>query len=135
MFKSLIAFGLFALGVSLVSAAEFQLSTHVLDTTIGKPGVGVEVSLEKRAPDGTWTAVAKGITDQNGRIGNFLRVEKAVSHAGVYRFTFALENYFKARGLETVFPEAVIVFKISNDSHYHIPLIVTPYALSTYRGN
>jgi 5-hydroxyisourate hydrolase len=135
MLKSLTSIVLFVLSVSFVNAAEFQLSTHVLDTTLGKPGTGVDVNLEKRAPDGTWIEVGKGITDQSGRIGNFLKIEKDVSHVGVYRFTFSLEKYFATRGLETVYPEAVIVFKISDATHYHIPLIVTPYALSTYRGN
>lgn len=135
MFKSLVVLLFLAFSLSFAGAAEFQLSTHVLDTSLGKPGVGVEVILEKRAEDGAWTKIAKETTGKDGRIGNFLKTEENKSHTGVYRLTFSLEKYFAARGSETVFPEAVIVFKISDETHYHIPLVVTPFALSTYRGS
>lgn len=135
MLKSFAALLLCVISLSSLGAADFQLSTHVLDTTLGKPGVGVEVTLEKRASDGTWTELATETTGKDGRIGNFLQIEANKSHQGVYRLTFFLEKYFSARGIETVFPEAMIVFKISDETHYHIPLVVTPFAFSTYRGS
>lgn len=135
MFKSFVTLLCVVTSLACVRAEEFQLSTHVLDTTLGKPGAGVEVSLEKRAGDGSWDPVGREVTGKDGRIGTFLKTEKAKSNQGVYRLTFFIEKYFSAKGLETVFPEAVIVFKISDESHYHIPLVVTPYALSTYRGS
>lgn len=136
MFKPLVAAVLFALSISFAGAADFQLSTHVLDTTQGKPGAGINVTLERQDPDGAWVKVGDETTGKDGRIANFLKVEKDKSSKGTYRFTFFLEKYFSTRGLETVFPEAVIVFKISDDDqHYHIPLVVTPYALSTYQGS
>lgn len=137
MIKSLIT-TLLAFTISLsfaAAAADYQLSTHVLDTTIGKPGAGVDVTLEKRKADGTWESIGKSTTGKDGRIGNFLESTKDKSNKGIYRLTFSLEKYFSERDLETVFPEAVIVFKIADDTHYHIPLVVTPYAFSTYRGS
>ncbi|MDD2240537.1 MAG: hydroxyisourate hydrolase [Kiritimatiellae bacterium] len=119
----------------LLAAEDYQLSTHVLDTTLGKPGQGVVVTLEKRNMKGEWVVVGSKTTNEDGRIGSFLERGEAVSHVGVYRFTFQLANYFQKQGKTTVFPEAVIIFNIDSDEHYHIPLVVTPYALSTYRGS
>lgn len=95
----------------------------------------IDVTLEKRATDGTWTQVGEETTGKDGRIGNFLSTEETKSHPGTYRLTLSLEKHFASRDLKTVFPEAVIVFQITDDTHYHIPLVVTPYALSTYRGS
>jgi len=124
-----------ALSSELLAANNYQLSTHVLDTSLGKPGKGVVVTLEKRNPQGEWIKVGTETTNDDGRIGSFLERAEGVSHVGVYRFTFRLEEYFQKAGEKTVFPEAVIVFRISDNEHYHIPLVVTPYALSTYRGS
>jgi 5-hydroxyisourate hydrolase len=126
---------LLILSTSLFAAKEYQLSTHVLDTTLGLPGEGVHVTLEKKNDAGEWIAVATKMTNGDGRINSFLKLDHKVSNDGVYRFTFKLEEYFEKRGEDTVFPEAVVVFKIEGREHYHIPLVVTPYALSTYRGS
>jgi len=125
----------FALSTSLLATENYQLSTHVLDTTTGKPGKGVRITLEKKSTDDIWVKVGEGKTNEDGRINSFLKVEDNGVNAGIYRFTFELEKYFENRGEKTVFPEAVIVFRIEGDEHYHIPLVVTPYALSTYRGS
>lgn len=126
---------IFALTSGLFAANGYQLSTHVLDTTLGKPGKGVVVTLEKRNAQGEWIKVGTQTTDKDGRIGSFLERHEQVSNLGTYRFTFQLEEYFQKEGKKTVFPEAVIVFRITDNEHYHIPLVVTPYALSTYRGS
>lgn len=126
---------IFLLSAALSAAEEYQLSTHVLDTALGKPGKDVEVTLEKRNDKGEWVEVGKKTTNQDGRINSFLVVKDKGANDGIYRFTFKLEEYFEKRGEKTVFPEAVIVFRIEGDEHYHIPLVVTPYALSTYRGS
>ncbi len=120
---------------SIATAADFQLSTHVLDISSGTPGVGVDVVLEKKSPNGQWTQIGKGTTGKDGRIGTFLEKVGTTSHVGTYRLTFGLEQYFKAKGVSPVFPEAVVVFKITDAAHYHIPVVVTPYAISTYRGS
>lgn len=124
-----------ALGATLSAGEKYQLSTHVLDTTLGKPGEGVDVKLEKRNDKGEWVELGTNTTDHDGRIRSFLELKNEGANDGVYRFTFSLDKYFDKRGEKTVFPEAVIVFRIEGDEHYHIPLVVTPYALSTYRGS
>lgn len=126
---------IFAIGTPLLTAAEYQLSTHVLDTTTGTPGGGVEVLLEKKSEDGKWTEVGRAVTGKDGRFGDFLENDGKTSHQGTYRFTFGLEKYFEAKGVTPVFPEAVVVFKITDQAHYHIPVVVTPFAISTYRGS
>lgn len=148
MIKTIITAAAFATAVPLLTSstplaaaaerttvAEFQLSTHVLDISAGTPGVGVDVVLEKKSPNGKWTEVGNGTTGKDGRIATFLEKVGTTSHAGTYRFTFGLEKYFKAKGVTPVFPEAVVVFKITDATHYHIPVVVTPYAISTYRGS
>ncbi len=133
--KAILLGSCFALGTTVLHAAEFQLSTHVLDTTSGSPGPGVKVLLEKRDAEGKWSKVGDGVTDKDGRIKEFLEIQGATGNVGTYRLTFGLEEYFKSRKKETVFPEAVVVFKITDGSHYHIPVVVTPFAISTYRGS
>ncbi len=79
--------------------------------------------------------VGKALTGKDGRIATFLAKDGTPSYVGMYRFTFGLEKYFKSKGLTPVFPEAVVVFRITDNAHYHIPVVVTPYAISTYRGS
>lgn len=135
MIKTVLAALAFAFASPLLPAPDYQLSTHVLDTTTGTPGVGVDVVLEKKSDAGAWKEVGKAVTGPNGRFGDFLALKGTASNRGTYRLTFNLEKYFKAKGLTTVFPEAVVVFKITDETHYHIPVVVTPYAISTYRGS
>ncbi len=134
MIKIALAALAFAFATPLLPAPDYQLSTHVLDTTSGTPGVGVEVLLERKSNDGAWKPVGKAVTGANGRFGDFLPLD-GTKNRGTYRLTFDLEKYFKAKGVTTVFPEAVVVFKITDETHYHIPVVVTPYAISTYRGS
>lgn len=126
---------IFAASASLLSAAEFQLSTHVLDTSSGKPGPGVKVLLEKKAADGSWSKAGTATTDKDGRAKEFLELKGDEANRGIYRLTFETGEYFKAKNLETVFPEALVVFVIKDESHYHIPVVITPFAISTYRGS
>ncbi len=133
--KSTILACFLALGLAALQAADFQLSTHVLDTTTGTPGPGVKVLLEKKDADGTWQKSGEGVTDKDGRIRDFLEIPATGDNRGIYRLTFGLEDYFKSKNQETVFPEAVVVFKITGTTHYHIPVVVTPFAISTYRGS
>ncbi len=133
--KAIILASCLALGSAVLNAADFQLSTHVLDTSSGAPGPGVKVLLEKRDADGKWKQAGEGVTDKDGRIKDFLEIHTTGDNLGTYRLTFGLEKYFAGKKQETVFPEAVVVFKITDSSHYHIPVVVTPYAISTYRGS
>jgi 5-hydroxyisourate hydrolase len=108
------------------------ISTHVLDTSAGKPAVGIPVVLE-RADGQHWSTVASCITDADGRCANLLAVENV--HAGWFRLTFATAAYFAARQQATLYPEVSILFDVTADqSNYHIPLLLNPFGYTTYRG-
>jgi 5-hydroxyisourate hydrolase len=106
-----------------------SVSTHVLDATSGRPAAGLRVALAGQ--DGAvWTELASAQTDGDGRIGRFGGGDLA---AGVYRLTFETEEYL---GVPTFYPVVVIVFRISDAAaHHHVPLLLSPYAYSTYRGS
>ena len=107
------------------------VSTHVLDANAGKPAVGMAVSLSRFASRDRWLPTGSGATDTDGR----LRFA-AETPAGVYRVTFGTGAYFAGRGVRTFYPEVVITFTISDDrEHYHVPLLLSPFAYSTYRGS
>jgi len=106
------------------------LSTHVLDATSGHPAVGVQVRLEGTGGDG-WTPAAQGSTGPDGR----LNLAGELS-PGLYRITFGSGAYFKARGAATFYPEVTITFEITEPGgHTHVPLLLSPFAYSTYRGS
>lgn len=103
------------------------LSTHILDATTGRPAEGVHVTLESRGTDG-WSPVAEGNTDADGRIR-----ELGAPGAGVHRIRFDTGSYF---GRDTFYPEVDVVFEIVDAvAHHHVPLLLSPYAYSTYRGS
>ena len=106
------------------------VSTHVLDANSGSPAAGVAVSLSRFAVRGTWLPAGSGATDADGR----LRFEEETP-AGVYRVTFGTGAYFAARGVRTFYPEVIITFTIGDGEHYHVPLLLSPFAYSTYRGS
>ena len=119
--------------MSLASnAARSRVTTHVLDAVTGRPAAGVAVVLERRGAAG-WDPVAEGRTDDDGRIG---RLGPDELDAGTYRVTFAVGDYFAGRGQETFYPEVVISFTLADPAaHHHVPLLLSPYAFSTYRGS
>ncbi|HMD94851.1 MAG TPA: hydroxyisourate hydrolase [Trebonia sp.] len=107
------------------------VSTHVLDASAGRPAGGVAVALWVDGPSGDWVAVESGETDGDGR-----HRFGAVVPAGVYRLVFGTGAYFEARGVAAFYPEVVITFTVSaSGSHYHVPLLLSPFAYSTYRGS
>jgi 5-hydroxyisourate hydrolase len=107
------------------------ITTHVLDTSRGRPAGGVPVVLEIRSDDG-WKELARAETDADGRARDLL----AAPTTGVYRLNFGVEAYFQAQGIEGFYPEASIVFHVRDASqHYHVPLLLSPFGYSTYRGS
>ena len=109
------------------------ITTHVLDTALGRPAAGVAVRLEQRAGPGEWLPLGDGVTDADGRIREIGPVRVP---AGTYRFTFDTGGYFAAGGRETFFPEVTITFSVTDpDSHYHVPILLSPFSVSTYRGS
>jgi 5-hydroxyisourate hydrolase len=105
------------------------VSTHVLDATAGCPAAGVHIGLS-RSDGGTWAPVASGVTGADGR----LRFD-AKTPRGVYRLTFGTGDYFAAAGVATFYPEVVVTFAVPGGEHCHVPLLLSPYAYSTYRGS
>jgi 5-hydroxyisourate hydrolase len=106
------------------------ISTHVLDTALGKPAVGVAVALERAADD---AVVGSGTTDTDGRIRDLVSSETPLGQ-GVYRVRFDVGAYFAATKRAAFYPEVVILFRVTNDEHYHVPLLLSPFGYSTYRG-
>lgn len=112
-----------------------HVTTHVLDTTLGRPAAGLPVVLESAADRSLdrWTSVSAGFTDTDGRIDDF---GPAKLPAGIYRMVFDTGVYFAAAGQADFYPEVVVVFRLTEeDSHHHIPLLISPFSYSTYRGN
>jgi 5-hydroxyisourate hydrolase len=111
------------------------LSTHVLDATTGRPAAGVQVRLERSA-DAGWVPTDAGQTDADGRLRLAAHPGPAGFDPGVYRITFGTGAYFTARGSASFYPEVTITFEMTaRDEHYHVPLLLSPYAYSTYRGS
>ncbi len=114
------------------------ISTHVLDTSQGRPAGGVPVALEMMTEKGGvehWELLSRGETDADGRFRNLLPAGVALA-ATVYRLTFDTGAYFSARGVESFYPTVAIVFRIHDSTqHYHVPLLLSPYGYSTYRGS
>lgn len=108
-----------------------NITTHVLNTSIGKPAAGIDVVLEFN--DAPWRTVGTGTTDADGRIAD-LTTDKILP--GHYRIRFALTDYFSALDVEAFYPVASIEFIVRDaDQHYHVPLLLNPFGYSTYRGS
>ena len=111
-----------------------SISTHVLDITRGKPAHAVPVLLEEHAGPKEWKVIGDGKTDADGRIKDLVPEGKLT--AGTYRISFDTGAYFSAQGVKGFYPEASIVFLIEDaNAHYHVPLLLSPYGYSTYRGS
>lgn len=110
------------------------ITTHVLDTSLGRPASGVPVLLEIRSEEG-WREVARAETDADGRARQLLPAGSPLQ-TGTWRLTFGVGKYFESRAVESFYPEASIVFVIQDaGQHYHVPLLLSPYGYSTYRGS
>jgi 5-hydroxyisourate hydrolase len=107
------------------------ISTHVLDTTKGQPAPGLRVMLERQSDAAHWVLVGEGITDSNGRISQLLRNGEALEAAS-YRLVFRTGDYFES----SFYPEVAVRFQVRDlSSNYHIPLLLSPYGYTTYRGS
>ncbi|RJT22838.1 hydroxyisourate hydrolase [Chakrabartia godavariana] len=113
-------------------AAAATVSTHVLDLAQGIGGRGVPVVLEAKGAEGRWQEVARATTDENGRVRSF--GDKVEAAPGLYRLTFNMSRY-PGPAAAPFFPEITIVFRVGDAPHYHVPVVVSPYGYSTYRGN
>lgn len=129
----------FSLMFALISAlscaaADNPLSVHVLNTSTGLPSQGVKVSLERRVGS-EWRLLSRAMTDSDGRIRGLYPAAQALQQ-GHYRVTFETGAWFAQRGEQSFFPEVSVVFVLNEGvKHTHIPLLISPFGYSTYRGN
>jgi 5-hydroxyisourate hydrolase len=111
-----------------------HITTHVLDVSLGRPAANVSVILESQSPRGDWTESGRGTTDDDGRLREWA-ASKPLS-PGIYRLTFDTRAYFAGRKVASLYPQVVIVFEVRDaQEHYHIPLLLSPFGYSTYRGS
>lgn len=107
-----------------------QITTHILDTTKGKPATGVTIFLY----DSANKELARGKTNEDGRIKDLLPGDEILGH-GIYKLRFETRAYFEKEGIKTFYPFVEIVFDIQSNEHYHVPLLLNPFGYSTYRGS
>ena len=108
------------------------ISTHILDTSRGKPAQGVAVRLALKS-GGTWKELARGMTDADGRVKPLLA---EIPEAGTFRLSFDVAPYFQSQGVEAFFPSVEIQFEVkAPKEHFHVPLLLNPFGYSTYRGS
>jgi 5-hydroxyisourate hydrolase len=108
------------------------LSTHVLDAASGRPASGVRVTLARRDGDG-WQSLGEAVTDDDGRARD---LAPGGLGAGVHRLVFATGEYFAATGQQGFYPEVAVTFAVLDPGqHHHVPLLLSPFAYSTYRGS
>jgi 5-hydroxyisourate hydrolase len=111
-----------------------QITTHVLDTAVGKPAQGIDLTLSKWVDNG-WSLLGGGTTNSDGRVADLL-ADNIILEAGRYKVLFVTEAYFQNQKIKAFYPYAEVVFDIDGDGqHYHIPLLLSPFAYSTYRGS
>ena len=108
-----------------------QITTHILDTTLGRPAAGVTIALYKGAADENF---ALGVTNADGRIADLLPSEQRLE-PGIYRLQFLTGDYFKRQEKTCFYPCIDIWFTVADDTHYHVPLLLNPFGYSTYRGS
>jgi len=110
------------------------ITTHILDVSKGCPASGVPVMLERQTTT-NWEIIGKGATDEDGRLRDLLNSE-TVLQTGNYRLTFDTENYFLQQKIESFYPQVTVAFTVRDAAqHYHVPLLLSPFGYSTYRGS
>ncbi len=107
-----------------------RITTHVLDVVLGKPAAGIAVRLEQRASS-AWILLSESPTDKDGRCGNL--ADDAAP--GTYRLTFSTAAYFNRQARQSIYAEVSITFVCGNESHYHLPLLLSDNSYTTYRGS
>ena len=110
------------------------LSTHVLDTARGRPAAGVAVTLAAQGPRG-WTELARGTTNAEGRIATLLPSTAPAAAGTTLRLRYDVGEYFATHGEAAFYPYVEVVFTPHDDGHYHVPLLVSPFGYTTYRGS
>lgn len=110
-----------------------QITTHVLDTSLGKPAQGIQIKLQEPAGN-SWKTIAEGITNTDGRVSDLLKADEILAR-GTYKLVFHVADYFKTQGIKSFYPLVEITFETTDRGHYHVPLLLNPFGYSTYRGS
>jgi 5-hydroxyisourate hydrolase len=110
-----------------------RITTHVLDTATGMPAEGVAIDLY-RIENGEWVRIATGTTNSDGRVPDLVPQGREITMA-IYRMHFDTAAYFKKKEVEGFYPYVDVVFELSAEGHYHVPLLLSPFGYSTYRGS
>ncbi len=125
---------MFSAGSAMADMAKNPISVHVLNLQTGVPTAGVNVELDQQSGN-QWVKLSEAATDAQGRIPALYPAGKA-AQTGTYRVVFKTGDYFKSTGQPTFFPEIPVIFTLDKTGqHYHIPLLLSQYGYSTYRGN
>jgi 5-hydroxyisourate hydrolase len=116
-----------------MSLNKSPITTHVLDTAKGRPAFGIKVQLQRQSATGDWRTIGSGQTDTDGRATQLTHEPLQVAR---YRIAFATAEYFAVQGVECFYPAVSIEFHVAYvDQHYHVPLLLSPFGYSTYRGS
>jgi 5-hydroxyisourate hydrolase len=111
-----------------------SVTTHVLDTSAGRPAAGVRVALDALDGQAGWRRLGDGATGENGRLEGLVPAGGLL--AGTHRLVFETGAWFAARGLATFYPEVSVAFEVTDPTeHFHVPLLLSPFGYSTYRGS
>ena len=111
------------------------ITTHILDVSIGKPASGVLVTLDRQSSNGDWESIGSQKTDSDGRARDLISDDDSLS-AVAHRLTFDVGSYFRDRKVDGFYQEVTIAFVVKDASqHYHVPLLLSPFGYSTYRGS
>ena len=112
-----------------------SITTHILDVSNGSPAREVPVILERQIAEDGWQIIGAGQTDDDGRLRDILPADETLA-VGEYRLTFDTKTYFERQNIENFYPQVVVVFTVRSASqHYHVPLLLSPFGYSTYRGS
>ncbi|ECQ7656644.1 hydroxyisourate hydrolase [Campylobacter coli] len=120
-----------------LNATEYQLSTHILDINSGQPASNVKIELYNLDQNRQWVKISEKFTKKNGRIADFLPYEKTENRSfGVYKLKFYTKDYYISHKVDSFYPFVEVSFELLKDQkHYHIPITLSPFGYSTYRGS
>ena len=113
------------------------ITTHVLDVSRGRPASGLLIMLERQDETGAWKELARGTTDADGRLKDLIPEGQGLD-AGNFRLVFDTGSYFRLQSMSGFYPSVSVVFEVKKEKekeHYHVPLLLSPYGYSTYRGS
>ncbi len=110
-----------------------QITSHILDTTKGKPASGVLILLFHQE-NNDWKEIGRSITNSDGRVTDLLE-KNVIAQSGIYKLKFETSAYYEQQSIKTFYPFVEIIFEITGSEHYHVPLLLNPFGYSTYRGS